>query len=62
MGIPQASHRETLDHIANQPTASHDPRMKTCGCWKAKDGTYILCAYHDGYDEGIDIIKRRYER
>ncbi len=50
-----ASNSETIEHLELQ----HDDGRggKACGCLKAKTGSWMLCAYHDGYDEGISLIR-----
>ena len=62
MGIPTPHHRETIDHLLHQPISTYDPKIRQCGCIQAKDGDWMLCAYHDGYDEGIDLIRAQMEQ
>lgn len=61
MGIPQPTHPETIadiewreDRFIGDSSRPH----KECGCWLMKDGTWALCSYHDGFDEGVDLMKR----
>jgi hypothetical protein len=52
MGIPTTTNPKVLAHIEAQ---QYDllRRLYTCGCFRAKDDTIMLCQWHDGYDEGL---------
>ena len=52
MGIPQTDNPKVIEHIKAQQY-DEKRRMYHCGCILAKDGTFMLCQWHDGYDEGL---------
>ena len=52
MGIPRTNNPKVLAHIKAQHL-DEKRHMYGCGCLVAKDGTIMLCQWHDGYDEGL---------
>ena len=50
MGIPRTDNPKVIAHIEAQ---QFQRNMYHCGCIIAKDGTIMLCQWHDGYNEGL---------
>lgn len=48
---------ETIEHILLQPVNNDGDRW--CGCPIEPTDTRLLCPYHTGYNEGIDLIRNR---
>lgn len=47
---------ETIEHIETQPDS--DFGVRACGC-EPRRARWWLCQYHQGYDEGIDLMRER---